>query len=104
MNQNSKIEPPPEPNAVRGCFQPNKWHYRHRVRVMPRMKNLRPYDSDEIAHWFSELYQCDLTTGSRHFHKAISLSAQSAKANPQKWPPFLLFDSKTREWHGADTA
>lgn len=69
---------------------------------MPRMRNLPPYDSNEISGWFSELYQCDLATGARHFHNAIVLSSQSAKADPGKWPPFLIFDQDTREWHGAE--
>jgi hypothetical protein len=69
---------------------------------MPRMLNLPPYDSNEIAAWFARLYQCDLATGAQHFNKAKSLSARAAKANLAKYPPFLTFDHNTREWHGAD--
>jgi hypothetical protein len=81
---------------------PNKWFYREKTRCMPRMRNLPPYDSNEIAEWSSELYQCNTATGAWHFHNAIVLSRKSAKANPEKWPPFLLFDQETREWHGTD--
>jgi hypothetical protein len=103
MKQNSNIEPQPESNAVRGYLKPNKWHYRLRVRAMPRMRNLTPYDSNEIACWFGQLYGVDPKAGARHFSCAKSLSSQSAKANPQKWPEFILFDRQTREWHRADT-
>src|SRR5258705_9664783 len=81
----------------------NIWHYREKVRVMPRMKNSPPYDSNEIVHWFAQLYQCDLKQGQKHFGPAGVLSRHSAKHNSEKWPPFLLFDHGTGEWHGADT-
>lgn len=80
----------------------NKWFYREKTCCMPRMRNLPPYDANEIVRWFAELYQCDLPAGRKHFAKAASLSAAAAKANPTKWPPFLLFDKNTREWHGFD--
>ncbi len=92
------------PEKIRsGHVLPNKWFYREKTRRMPRMQNLPPYDSNRIAAWFAELYQCDVATGARRFNQATSLSSQSAKANPEKWPPFLIFDHDTREWHGADT-
>src|SRR5258708_37470828 len=81
----------------------NKWFYRENTRCMPRMRNLPPYDSNEIVQWFSKLYQCNLEQGRRHWENAKSLSCKSAKANPTKWPAFLLFDHETQEWHGADT-
>jgi hypothetical protein len=83
------------------CF-PNKWFYREKTRSMPRLRNLPPYDANEIAMWFAELYRCDTPTGEWHFVNARGLSAKSAKANPVKWPPFLVFDHETGEWHGAD--
>ena len=69
---------------------------------MPRMRNLPPYNSNEIVLWFSQLYQCSLKRAERHFESARCLSRQSAKANPEKWPPFLLFDHTTGEWHGKE--
>jgi hypothetical protein len=94
--------PTPERKKIRFGHLANKWFYREKTRHMPRMRNLSPYDSNEIVRWFSELYQCDLATGARHFRNARILSAQAARADPIKWPPFLVFDHDTREWHGAD--
>jgi hypothetical protein len=70
---------------------------------MPRLRNLPPYESNEIARWFAELYQCDAPTGRKLFDVARSLLFKAAKADPEKWPPFLLFDPLTNEWHGNDT-
>jgi hypothetical protein len=81
----------------------NKGFYREKTRHMPRMRNLPPYELNEIVRWFSKLYRCDLPTGARHFRNARILSAQTAKNNPTKWPPFLLFDHETGEWHGVET-
>jgi hypothetical protein len=70
---------------------------------MPRMRNLPPYDANLICAWFAGLYGVSLKRGQKHFQAAASLSRSSAKANPQKWPQFLVFDPVTREWHGVDT-
>jgi hypothetical protein len=83
-------------------LQPNKWFFRDRLRSMPRMRNLPPYDSNQIAVWFAQLYQVEIKQGARLFHHAISASREAAKANPEQWPPFLLFDQATRQWHGRD--
>jgi hypothetical protein len=80
----------------------NKWFYRERTRRMPRMRNLEPYASNEIAKWFARLYDCDEPTGRWHFDSARSLSRKGAKADPARWPAFLVFDHDTREWHGID--
>jgi hypothetical protein len=69
----------------------NKWFYREKTRSMPRMRNLPPYDSNEIVQ------------GRYHWESAKKLSYRTAKADPGKWPPFLIFDHETREFHGADT-
>jgi hypothetical protein len=69
---------------------------------MPRMKNLPPYDSNEITKWFSELYGCDQPRAAKHFDAARILSTNSFRDNPDKWPQFLIFDHQTGEWHGAD--
>jgi hypothetical protein len=67
-------------------FKPNKWHYREKTRYMPRMKNLPPYDSNEITKWFSELYGCDQPRAAKHFDAARILSTNSFRDNPDKWP------------------
>jgi hypothetical protein len=81
----------------------NKWFYREKTRSMPRMRNLPPYDSNEIVQWFATLYGCSLEQGRYHWESAKKLSYRTAKADPGKWPPFLIFDHETREFHGADT-
>lgn len=85
-----------------GYICENKWFYREKTRRMPRMRNLPPYDSNEIVKWFAELYQCDIGSGRRHFERARSLSARSFRANPEKWPAFLVFDQDSKEWHGSE--
>ena len=83
-------------------MRPNKWFFRERTRSMPRMQNLPPYETNEIVRWFANLYQCDIAQGQKLFERAKALSYGAAKADPEKWPPFLLFDSVTKEWHGSD--
>jgi hypothetical protein len=81
----------------------NKWFYRERTKAMPRMRNVAPYDGNDIAFWFAAIYHCTPEEGRKHFEKARALSAQASKADPIKWPPFLIFDPVTREWHGVET-
>ena len=81
----------------------NKWYYRDRVRSMPRMRNLPPYDCNQICFWFAVEFQtCCLKAARKHFEAAQALSRRSFQANPIKYPRFLLFDQRTHEWHGCD--
>jgi hypothetical protein len=72
----------------------NKLFFRNRVCVMPRLRNLPPYESNDIAEWFAHVYRCDTPAGRKLFDKARVLSRRAE--------PFLVFDRTTREWHGVD--
>jgi hypothetical protein len=82
-------------------FKPNTYFYRQRVLHMPRLLNQEPYGDNEISHWFAQIYSCSPLQGQKHFDNARSLSNSSAKADPLKWPPFLIFDKQTNQWHGS---
>jgi hypothetical protein len=80
----------------------NKHHYRDIVCNMPRLQNFAPYDNNHVTNWFAHTFNCSSKQGQKHFDNARSLSHQSSKADPLKYPPFLIHDRSTLEWHGSN--
>ena len=69
--------------------------YRDRVRYMPPLANLPPYDDNEIVRWFAVKYNVTLKEGERLFRNAATQSAKSKE-------PFLIYDHTHKLWHGVD--
>ena len=63
---------------------------------MPRLRNLPPYESNDIVRWFAKQSAFDIPTAYKFWQRARGWSKHSKR-------PCLIFDPKTRQWHGVAT-
>lgn len=73
----------------------NRPKYSVTVRDMPPLRNLPPYEDNEIVRWFANRYCVTLKEARRLFSNAETQSARSAQ-------PFLIYNRKLKLWHGVD--
>jgi single stranded DNA-binding protein len=69
---------------------------------MPPMRNLPPTNPTKLPAGLLSFTNAISRPDESLFYAARSLSRQAAQADPERWPPFLLFDPLTKEWHGVD--